>query len=65
MDDLGANGRLCVIVTRVTDLDDEPLNIDPTTVDARMVPAFERLQGTFWRFIQPRGSTPSSERRIC
>jgi arylsulfatase A-like enzyme len=65
VDDLGANGRLCVVVTRVTDLDDQPLDIDPTTVDVRMVPAFERLQATFWRFIRPLGGTRSSERRIC
>jgi hypothetical protein len=65
VDGLGANGRLCVVVTRVTDLEDQGLDIDPLTVDARMVPAFERLQGSFWRFVRPISSTRSGERRIC
>jgi arylsulfatase A-like enzyme len=62
---LGANGRLCVVVTRVTDLEDQPLDVDPTTIDARMVPAFERLQGSFWRFLRPVPGAGSGERRIC
>ena len=65
VEELGATGRLCVIVTRVTDLEDQPLDVDPATIDARMVPAFERLQGSFWRFIRPASSDQSSERRIC
>ena len=62
---LGANDRLCVIVTRVTDLDDRELAIAPAGIDARMVPAFERLQAGFWRFIQPAKSATSRERPIC
>jgi hypothetical protein len=65
VEELGANDRLCVVVTRVTDLEDEPLDIDPGTVDARMVPAFERLQRSFWRFVRPVSNGRSSERRIC
>ena len=63
--ELGANGRLCVVVTRVTGLDDQPLDVDPAAIDARMVPAFERLQSTFWRFVQPVKKGRSGERRIC
>ena len=65
VEELGANGRLCVVVTRVTDLGDRPLDVDPIAVDARMVPAFERLQGSFWRFLQPVPDGRPSERRIC
>ena len=65
VEELGANGRLCVVVTRVTDLEDRPLDVDPATIDARMVPAFERLQASFWRFLRPASSDRSSERRIC
>jgi len=65
VDELGANGRLCVVVTRVTDLDDNPLSVDPAGVDARMVPAFERLQSEFWRFIRPVILSERGELRIC
>ena len=65
VDELGANGRLCIVVTKVTDLRDEPLDVDPAAVDARMVPAFERLQSSFWRFIRPADGERGSERRIC
>ncbi|HYC51813.1 MAG TPA: sulfatase-like hydrolase/transferase, partial [Gemmatimonadaceae bacterium] len=70
VDGLGANGRLCIVVTRVTDIDDHPRR-DAVDTDARMVPAFERLQSTFWRFIQPMGGgehageSGRAERRIC
>jgi hypothetical protein len=62
---LGANGRLCVVVTRITDLEDRELSQDPASVDARMVPAFERLQAGFWRFVEPVGNRQRSERHIC
>jgi membrane-anchored protein YejM (alkaline phosphatase superfamily) len=65
VDELGANDRLCIVVTRVTDLDDRPLAVDPARIDARMVPAFERLQGSFWRFIQPVAGRSRTHRRIC
>lgn len=65
VEELGANGRLCIVVTKVTDLEDEPLDVDPAAVDARMVPAFERLQRSFWRFIRPVKGERRSERRIC
>ena len=55
VDGLGANRRLCVVVTRVTDMHDRPVR--EGIHDGRMVPAFEQLQGTFWRFIQPAGAT--------
>lgn len=65
VEELGANGRLCIVVTKVTDLQDEPLDVDPAAVHARMVPAFERLQSSFWRFIRPVERERRSERRIC
>jgi hypothetical protein len=65
VEELGANGRLCVVVTRVTDLEDQPLAVDPATSDARMIPAFEQLQAGFWRFLRPAPNGRSSERRIC
>ena len=65
VEELGANGRLCIVVTKVTDLQDAPLDVDPAAVDARMVPAFERLQSSFWRFIRPTARERGSERRIC
>jgi membrane-anchored protein YejM (alkaline phosphatase superfamily) len=61
----GTPPRLCVVVTRVTDLDDNELPPDATRVDARMIPAFEQLQSRFWRFVEPVGQRPSSERPIC
>lgn len=64
VDGLGANGRLCIVVIRATDLSDRALSIDPARIDARMVPAFERLQATFWHFIRPIPSE-RGERRIC
>lgn len=66
---VGANNRLCVVVTRVTDLDDKPLSIAHTSLDARMIPAFERLQASFWRFIRPSSGQAAARaqgaRRIC
>ena len=62
---VGANDRLCVVVTRVTDLEDKELGVAPSRIDARMVPAFERLQASFWRFIRPAQGATSSERAIC
>jgi hypothetical protein len=62
---IGAGNRLCVVVTRVTDLQDRPVELAPSRMDARMIPAFERLQSTFWRFIQPAGARDRGERRIC
>ena len=67
VDGLGANGRLCVVVTRVTDLDDNAVGEGAS--NAAMIAAFERLQANFWRFIQSTGpSAPpgaGKERRIC
>jgi hypothetical protein len=53
----GAGHRLCVVITRVTDLEDGPLNVDVTRIDPRSLPAFEHLQSTFWRFLRPSEST--------
>ena len=70
VDGLGANGRLCVIVTRVTDLEDKTVP-DAGDMNATMLAAFERLQADFWRFIQPLGAAAHrtsggrEERRIC
>lgn len=44
---------LCVVVTRVTDLDDQPVDVGGTPVKADTIPAFQRLQRRFWRFIRP------------
>jgi membrane-anchored protein YejM (alkaline phosphatase superfamily) len=63
--ELGAGDRLCIVVTRVTDLEDRELAIAPASIDARMIPAFERLQSRFWRFVQPVESAGKRERRIC
>jgi hypothetical protein len=62
---VGANHRLCVVVTRVTDLEDRPLLTDPLAIDARMIPAFEQFQSNFWRFIQPAFREEKGERRLC
>ena len=63
VDGLGANNRLCVIVTRVTDLNDREITGSP--VQSRAVPAFEQLQSSFWRFIEPAGSKRRGETKIC
>ena len=62
---LGAGNRLCVVVTRVTDLEDRELTVAPAHADARMIPAFEQLQSRFWRFIEPVATANQRERRIC
>jgi membrane-anchored protein YejM (alkaline phosphatase superfamily) len=63
--ELGAGDRLCIVVTRITDLEDRELSVTPASVDARMIPAFERLQSRFWRFVQPVEREGKRERRIC
>lgn len=50
-----ANHPLCVIVTRVTDLNDRPLDLLAQHLDADTIPAFRELQRNFWRFIEPAG----------
>lgn len=49
---VGKDARLCIEIIRVTDLDDRPLDLarDPTGI-----PAFARLQSSFWRFIRYTG----------
>jgi membrane-anchored protein YejM (alkaline phosphatase superfamily) len=63
VDGLGANNRLCVIVTRVTDLNDREITGAP--VQSGAVPAFEQLQSSFWRFLEPAGARRQRETRIC
>ncbi len=46
---VGRDARLCVEITRVTDLDDRPV---PGESNPTRIPAFARLQATFWRFIR-------------
>jgi hypothetical protein len=58
---VGARNRLCVVVTRVTDLEDRQLEMAPSQVDGRMVRAFESYQSSFWRFIEP---APASSSRV-
>jgi hypothetical protein len=52
---VGPSDRLCVVVTRVTDLEDRPLPVNPSRLDTRSIPAFVLLQSTFWRFIRHEG----------
>lgn len=54
-------GRLCIVVTRVTDLNDRTLITNPSAIVPRRIPAFEHLQSTFWRFIRP----VDGQRREC
>ena len=67
VDGLGANGRLCIVVTRVTDIDDNA--VEETASNTAMIAAFERLQTSFWRYIQSTGvgaaGETATERRIC
>ncbi|HJQ22065.1 MAG TPA: sulfatase-like hydrolase/transferase [Gemmatimonadaceae bacterium] len=56
---LGAQGALCVVITRVTDLDDTPIDVRPSTVHADTIPVFQRLQKSFWKFIEPVGAQPA------
>jgi uncharacterized protein len=57
---ISPRGELCVVITRVTDLQDRALPNDRKPVDLLVIPAFAHLQATFWRFIQPTGKP-----RIC
>jgi membrane-anchored protein YejM (alkaline phosphatase superfamily) len=63
VDGLGANNRLCIVVTKVTDLNDR--EISGTPVHSSAVPAFEHLQSSFWRFIEPGRRKPRGETKIC
>ena len=56
---LGPDHRLCVIVTRVTDLDDRPVGSSPLRVDPDTILAFGALQKSFWKFIKPAGAQPA------
>jgi hypothetical protein len=47
------DNRLCTVVTRVTDLEDHALPIDPARLDPDTIPAFNQLQSNFWRFLVP------------
>ena len=42
-----------------------PRSIAPSSVDARMIPAFERFQSGFWRFVEPATRSKQRERRRC
>jgi hypothetical protein len=54
------DGTLCAIVTRVTDLDDRPLPVPASRVAADTIPAFQRLEKTFWHFVRPVGVQPAT-----
>lgn len=54
-DRVGPDGRLCLETTRVTDLDDRPLAIDPRRDAATLA----RMDERFWRFLVHDG--PASE----
>jgi hypothetical protein len=51
----------------VTDMDDNA--VEETASNTAMIAAFERLQTTFWRYIQSTGvgaaGETATERRIC
>jgi hypothetical protein len=63
--DVGARDRLCVVVTRVTDLDDNPKSSASTRMDDGMLRAFESYQSTFWRFLKPDSSAPRGDVKVC
>ena len=48
-------GQLCVELTRVTDLADVPVPEEPESLDLSRIPAFDRLQQSFWRFLESSG----------
>ncbi|HET9455439.1 MAG TPA: sulfatase-like hydrolase/transferase [Gemmatimonadaceae bacterium] len=52
-DRVGAEGRLCLETTRVTDLHDRPLAIEP----GRDAATLSRMEQDFWRFLVHSGST--------
>jgi arylsulfatase A-like enzyme len=54
------SNRLCLVVTRVTDLDDHALTVPSSAL--QHVPALDALQSTFWRFLRFSGpySAPCS-----
>ena len=54
---LDRNGRLCAVITRVTDLEDQP--VTDVASDADRIPAFAALQSDYWRFVRP--SAPTTE----
>jgi hypothetical protein len=63
---IGPGDRLCAEISRVTDLDDRPVAVDLSTISLAAIPAFDSLQATFWRFIQPVvARTPRSIRAGC
>jgi hypothetical protein len=64
---LGARNRLCIVVTKVTDPNDQPLPIDSAQIDGRMLRAFESYQSSFWRFLEPvaGASAPRAGLSVC
>jgi Sulfatase len=60
----GADNRLCIVVTRQTDLEDRPL-VSGKAGEPRLVAAFEEYQAAFWRFLQPLGQAQRRNLRVC
>jgi len=54
-----ADGRLCVVVTRVTDLNDRAIPSGPPRTLADTIPAFQQLQKNFWHYVRPVGAQPA------
>lgn len=52
---VGPRDRLCVVITRVTDMDDLPQHLPAAELDPGVIAAFQRLQATFWRFVRHTG----------
>jgi hypothetical protein len=61
--DVRDDGRLCVSLTRVTDLEDRSVAVDRLQLDPAGIPAFARLQTGFWRFVEPRIDQPATDAR--
>jgi hypothetical protein len=55
-DGVGTDGRLCLETTRVTDLDDRPLAIEPRRDAATLA----RMEERFWRFLVNSGPASKS-----
>jgi hypothetical protein len=50
------DNRLCIVVTRVTDLDDRAVASGASGISPDTIPAFQRLQKSFWHFVRPVGA---------
>lgn len=63
--EVGAGNRLCIVVTRITGLDDQPVAPGDDVFARAMLEAFETWQSRFWRFIEPLHRRTHAETRVC